>query len=58
MLPIPVNHGSRPAFLRALRDHLMRWDPTARSEVDKACRKYFDLTFDQMLRRNPRFIAE
>lgn len=44
MLPIPVNHGSRPAFLCALRDHLMRWDPTARSEVDKACRKYFDLT--------------
>ena len=25
MLPIPVNHGSRPAFLRALRDHLLRW---------------------------------
>ena len=58
MLPIPVNHGSRPAFLRALRDHLMRWDPVARSEVDKVCRKHFDLTFDQMLRRNPRFIAE
>lgn len=58
MLPIPVNHGSRPAFLRALRDHLLRWDPTIRSEVDKVCRKHFDLTFDQMLRRNPRFIAE
>jgi hypothetical protein len=58
MLPIPVNHGSRPAFLRALRDHLMRWDPLAKSAVDKVCRKYFDLTFDQMLLRNPRFIAE
>ena len=44
MLPIPVNHGSRPAFLRALRDHLMRWDPVARSEVDKVCRKHFDVT--------------
>jgi len=58
MLPIPVNHGSRPAFLRALRDHLMRWDPLAKSAVDKVCHEYFDLTFDQMLLRNPRFIAE
>lgn len=58
MLPIPVNHGSRPAFLRALRDHLMRWDPVAKLEVDQVCRKHFDLTFDQMLRRNPRFITE
>jgi len=58
MLPIPVNHGSRPEFLRALRDHLMRWDPLAKSAVDKVCREYFDLTFDQMLLWNPRFIAE
>jgi len=58
MLPIPVNHGSQPAFLRALRDHLMRWDPLAKSAVDKVCRKRFDLTFDQMLLQNPRFIAE
>ena len=35
-----------------------QWDPTVQSEVDKVCRKHFDLTFDQMLRRNPRFIAE
>lgn len=58
MIPIPVNHGVRPAFLRALRDHLMRWDPVAKSEVDKVCRERFGLTFNQMLHRNPRFIAE
>ena len=58
MIPIPVNHGARPAFLRALRDHLMRWDPVSKSQVDKVCREHFDLTFNQMLRRNPRFIAE
>jgi hypothetical protein len=58
MLPIPVNHGARPAFLRALRDHILRWDPDSRNAVDKVCRKEFNLTFDQMLARNPRFIAE
>jgi hypothetical protein len=58
MLPIPVNHGSRSAFLRALRDHVLRWDPVSRSNVDQACRRHFNLTFDQMLARNPRFIAE
>lgn len=58
MLPIPVNHGSRSPFLRALRDHILRWDPVLRSKVDQACRRYFNLTFDQMLARNPRFIAE
>jgi hypothetical protein len=58
MLPIPVNHGSRSAFLHALRDHLMRWDPVVRQKVDKVCRKHFSLTFDEMLARNPRFIAE
>ena len=25
MLPIPVNHGARSAFLRALRDHMLRF---------------------------------
>lgn len=23
MIPIPINHGMRPAFLHALRDHMM-----------------------------------
>jgi len=58
MLPIPVNHGSRPAFLRALRDHILRWDPVAQEKVDKVCRDHFNLTFDEMLARNPRFIAK
>ncbi len=58
MLPIPVNHGARPAFLRALRDHMLRWDPVARKAVDEVCRQQFKLTFDQMLVRNPRFIAK
>ena len=58
MLPIPINHGARPAFLRALRDHILRWDPDAKRAVDEVCRQSFNLTFDQMLVRNPRFIAE
>ena len=57
MIPISVNHGLRPLFLRTLRDHIMWWDPIARSAVDKVCRTVFGLTFDQMLLRNPRFIA-
>jgi len=57
MLPIPVNHGIRLTFLRMLRDHLMRWDPTSRTAVDKVCRKHFNLTFDEMLARNPCFIT-
>jgi hypothetical protein len=58
MLPIPINHGARPAFLRALRDHILHWDPDSRNAVDKVCRKEFNLTFDQMLARNPQFIAK
>ncbi|KAH9478811.1 Werner Syndrome-like exonuclease [Psilocybe cubensis] len=58
MIPISVNHGARPSFLRAMRDHLMRWDPKIRVTVDEACQKHFNLTFEQMLLRNPRFIAE
>lgn len=27
MIPISVDHGLRGAFTKALRDHLMRWDP-------------------------------
>ncbi|PPQ71065.1 hypothetical protein CVT26_011467, partial [Gymnopilus dilepis] len=58
MIPVPVNHGLRPAFLRSLRDHLLRWDPDSRSAVHAVCQEAFNLTFDQMLARNPRFIAE
>ncbi|KAF5384343.1 hypothetical protein D9615_003177 [Tricholomella constricta] len=53
-----VNHGIRPEFLRALRDHVMRWDPATREIVDQMCRRVFDLSFEQMLLRNPRWIAE
>jgi hypothetical protein len=58
MLPISINHGSRPAFLRALCDHIMRWDVNARQKVDQVCHKNFNLTFDEMLAHNPHFIAE
>ncbi|KAG6825372.1 hypothetical protein H0H92_003927, partial [Tricholoma furcatifolium] len=54
----PLNHGARPLFLRALRDHMLRWDPNMRAVVDRTCRQHFNLTFDQMLERNPRWIAE
>ena len=57
MIPTPINHGLRPSFLRALRDHMLRWDPVARKTVDSVCRRVFKLTFDEMLIRNPRFIA-
>ena len=57
MIPISVNHGLRSIFLRTLRDHIMRWDPTARATVDRVCCTVFQLSFDQMLIRNPRFIA-
>jgi CRISPR-associated Cas5-like protein len=57
MIPTSVNHGLREAFLRALRDHLMRWDPAVQAVVDETCRRIFKLTFDEMLVRNPRFIA-
>jgi hypothetical protein len=56
MIPIPVNHGHRPGFLRSLRDHLMRWDPVIRSTVDKTCQKIYGIGFDEMLIRNPRYI--
>ena len=37
MLPIPVNHSACPAFLHALRDHIMCWDPISQAAVDKVC---------------------
>ena len=57
MIPIPVNHGHRAGFLHSLRDHLMRWDPTARAAVDKIYQKVYGIKFDDMLIRNPRYIA-
>jgi hypothetical protein len=57
MIPTSLNHGLRVTFLRALRDHLMRWDPTIKAIVDKTCRSVFKLTFDEMLIRSPRFVA-
>jgi hypothetical protein len=58
MIPTSLNHGMRPAFLRALRDHILRWDPDIRKQVDATCHKVFKLSFDQMLLRKPRFVAE
>jgi len=58
MIPIPINHGMRPIFLCALRDHIMQWDPGSKSAVNKVHHKAFKLTFDQMLAWNPHFIAE
>jgi hypothetical protein len=58
MIPTPAGNGLRPAFVRALRDHTLRWDPASRDKVDAVCRESFNLTFDQMLLRNPRFIRE
>ncbi|KAG6888414.1 hypothetical protein C0992_008530 [Termitomyces sp. T32_za158] len=58
MVPTSLNHGAQPLYLRALRDHMMRWDPDIRNVVDETCRHVFNLTFDQMLIRHPRWIAE
>lgn len=57
MIPISSQHALRGAFLCALRDHMMRWDPSVQSSVEADCRRVFHLSFDQMLRKNPRFIA-
>lgn len=37
MIPISLNHGACPAFLFALQDHLLQWDPIAMTAVDKTC---------------------
>ncbi|KAJ7930158.1 hypothetical protein B0H13DRAFT_1858986 [Mycena leptocephala] len=50
------DHGLRAQFCTALRDHLMRWDPVSRKAVDEVCRKYFGISFDVMLSRNPAYI--
>jgi hypothetical protein len=56
MIPLPINHGHRSGFLSSLRDHLMRWDPATRAVVDKTCKKVYNINFDEMLLRNPRYI--
>ncbi|KAF8074039.1 hypothetical protein FPV67DRAFT_1650749 [Lyophyllum atratum] len=58
MIPTPVNHGTRPEFLRTLRNHIMRWDPGSRKIVDITCRRIYNLSFDEVLRWKPRWIAE
>lgn len=57
MIPMSLQHVMRPRFLRMLRDHTMRWDPTIRAAIDLVCRQRFSLTFDQMLERRPKWIA-
>ncbi|KAF7373009.1 3'-5' exonuclease domain-containing protein [Mycena sanguinolenta] len=57
MIPIPA-HGLRAIFFRTLRDHIMRWDPILRQIVDETCRRVFNVTFDVMLIRDPRWIQE
>ncbi|KAL0565977.1 hypothetical protein V5O48_016044 [Marasmius crinis-equi] len=34
MIVVPLHHGMRAAFLRAMRDHLLCWDPVVRKKVD------------------------
>jgi hypothetical protein len=58
MIPTSLDNGLRPAFLRALQDHTLRWDPIAQEQVDRICHEAFHITFDQMLQRNPCWIKE
>lgn len=58
MIPLPSSHGLRAVFLRTLRDHMMRWDPTIRAKVDKTCRRVFKISFEVMLLRNPHWIKK
>ncbi|KAJ7825530.1 hypothetical protein B0H13DRAFT_1918616 [Mycena leptocephala] len=57
MIPIPA-HGLRAIFFRTLRDHIMRWDPELRQIVDEVCRQEFNVSFEVMLIRDPKFIKE
>ncbi|KAJ3508637.1 hypothetical protein NMY22_g16549 [Coprinellus aureogranulatus] len=57
-LPLSKTHGATVPFIRTLRDHLLRWDPEARKQVDEVCRRVFKSSFDAMLLRNPRWVAE
>ncbi|KAK4699673.1 hypothetical protein P7C70_g6585, partial [Phenoliferia sp. Uapishka_3] len=57
MITMSTTHGMRPTFLRMLRDHILIWDPVIRAKVDKVCRKKFNLSFDQMLLKKPKWVA-
>ncbi len=58
MIPTPRDHGMQPTFLHETHNHLLRWDPLSCESVDKACQKYFNLSFNEMLLQNPCFIQE
>jgi hypothetical protein len=58
VIPISTTHGLRAAFLRALCDHIMRWDPVARIKVDEVCRRVYGFTFEVMLARSTRYILQ
>ncbi|KZT31665.1 hypothetical protein SISSUDRAFT_1067573 [Sistotremastrum suecicum HHB10207 ss-3] len=57
MIPLPINHGTRATFLRIFRDHMMRWDPVIKKQIETFCQDKFKLSFNQMLIRYPRFIT-
>lgn len=57
-IPLSRTHGATAPFLRALRDHIFRWDPDARRRVDQVCRERFGLSFEAMLARNPDFVTK
>ncbi|PBK92656.1 hypothetical protein ARMGADRAFT_1030892 [Armillaria gallica] len=58
MIPTPQDHGMQPTFLYETHNHLLRWDPLSHESMDKACWKFFNLSFDEMLLQNPHFIQE
>ena len=57
-LPISRTHGAAAPFYCTLQNHIMRFDHESRKKVDSVCRKSFNLSFDQMLERSPRWVAE
>lgn len=57
-LPLSRTHGAAIPFLRALRDHIMRWDPVIKKQVEAVCLKELGMSFDLVLMRNPRWILE
>ena len=57
MIPIAVPHGVRLTFLRMLRDHILVWDPKIRAEVDIVGRREFNISFEEVLINNPKWIA-
>jgi hypothetical protein len=37
MILTSLGHGACPAYLHALRDHIMHWDPEYRGAADQTC---------------------